>query len=150
MQELAARARKQMREGLEDDMNTAVAMAAIFDLVREANTAADNSELRQGDVAPIQAALKQFDEIFDVLYDGDAEKTRFALEWGKEQGRLTPEQLAQLENDLPDAEIEKLVAERNQAKRARDFARSDAIRDQLAKAGVILEDTKDGVRWKRK
>jgi cysteinyl-tRNA synthetase len=150
MQELAAHAQKQMREGLEDDMNTAVAMAAIFDLVREANTAADNNQLKQGDVAPIRAALKQFDEIFDVLYDGDAEKTRFALEWGKQHGRLTPEQLAQLENDLPDAEIEKLVAERNQAKRARDFGRSDAIRDQLAKAGVIIEDTKDGVRWKRK
>jgi cysteinyl-tRNA synthetase len=150
MQELAVHAQRQMREGLEDDMNTAVAMAAIFDLVREANTAADNNELKQGDLARIQAALQQFDEIFDVLRDGDAEKTRFALEWGKQQGRLTLEQLAQFENDLPDVEVEKLVAERNQAKRARDFARSDAIRNQLSKAGVILEDTKDGVRWKRK
>jgi cysteinyl-tRNA synthetase len=139
-----------MTEGLADDMNTAVAMAAIFDLVRETNIAADNGELRQDDVAPIQAALKQFDEIFDVLRDDDAEKTRFALEWGKQMGRLTPEQLAALDHQLSDAQIEALITERNDAKRARDFARADAIRKELTDAGVLLEDTKDGVRWKRK
>jgi cysteinyl-tRNA synthetase len=150
LQEAAATARRQMSEGLADDMNTAVAMAAIFDLVRETNIAADNGELRQDDVAPIQAALKQFDEIFDVLGDDDAEKTRFALEWGKQMGRLTPEQLAALDHQLSDAQIEGLITERNEAKRARDFARADAIRKQLTDAGVLLEDTKDGVRWKRK
>jgi cysteinyl-tRNA synthetase len=150
MQELAKQAQQQMREGLEDDMNTAVAMAAMFELVREANTAADAGKLLNGDVPALHGALEQFDEIFAVLDDTDAEKTRFALEWGKKMGRLTPAQEAQLANELSDAEIEKLVGERNAAKKARDFARSDAIRDQLAKAGVILEDTKDGVRWKRK
>ena len=130
-------------------MNTAVAMAAIFDLVREVNIAADNGELRQGDVGPVQAALQQFDEVFDVLRDGDAEKMRFALEWGKQMGRLTPEQLAALDHQLTDEQVEALVAERNEAKRARDFARADAIRKQLTAAGVLLEDTKDGVRWKR-
>jgi cysteinyl-tRNA synthetase len=150
MQEHATQAQQQMRAGLEDDMNTAVAMAAMFELVREANTAADAGKLMKGDVPALLAALKQFDEIFAVLNDDDAEKTRFALEWGKKMGRLTPEQEAQLANELSDAEIEKLVAERNDAKKARDFARSDAIRDQLAKAGVLIEDTKDGVRWKRK
>jgi cysteinyl-tRNA synthetase len=150
LQEAAATARKQMTEGLADDMNTAVAMAAIFDLVRETNIAADNGELRQGDVAPLQTALKQFDEIFDLLRDDDAEKTRFALEWGKQMGRLTPEQLAALDHQLSDAQVEALITERNEAKRARDFARADAIRKQLTDAGVLLEDTKDGVRWKRK
>jgi cysteinyl-tRNA synthetase len=150
LQEATATARKQMTEGLADDMNTAVAMAAIFDLVRETNIAADNGELRQDDVAPIQAALKQFDEIFDVLRDDDAEKARFALEWGKQMGRLTPEQLAALDHQLSDAQIEALITERNEVKRARDFARADAIRKQLTDAGVLLEDTKDGVRWKRK
>jgi cysteinyl-tRNA synthetase len=65
-------------------------------------------------------------------------------------GRLTPEQLAALDHQLSDAQIEALVQERNEAKRARDFARADAIRKQLTDAGVLLEDTKDGVRWKRK
>jgi cysteinyl-tRNA synthetase len=150
MQEAAHAAKQQMRSGLEDDMNTAAAMAAIFDLVREVNTAADQNALKAGDIPAIQGVLQQFDEIFDVLHDDDATKMRSALEWGKSMGRLTPAQLAQLESALSDGEVERLVEERNQAKRARDFARSDAIRDQLAKANIILEDTKDGVRWKRK
>jgi len=49
-----------------------------------------------------------------------------------------------------DAEVEKLVAEHSQARQARNFARSDAIRAQLAENGIVLENTKDGVRWKRK
>jgi cysteinyl-tRNA synthetase len=150
MQELAAATRRQMREGLDDDMNTAVAIGAMFELVREANIAADSNELKQGDVPALQGALKQFDEIFDVITDGDAEKTQVALEWGRKMGRLTPEQEAQLNHQLSDEQVEQLITERNAAKRARDFARSDAIRSQLAEAGVILEDTKDGVRWKRK
>jgi cysteinyl-tRNA synthetase len=52
--------------------------------------------------------------------------------------------------DLPDADIEKLVNERTAAKKARNFARADEIRAQLLDAGVVIEDTKDGVRWKRK
>ena len=150
VQEAVATASKQMTDGLADDMNTAVAMAAIFDLVRETNIAADNGELRQDDVAPIRGALDQFDELFDVLRDDDAEKTRFALAWGKQMGRLTPEQLAALDHQLSDSQIEALITERNEAKRARDFACADAIRKQLTDAGVLLEDTKDGVRWKRK
>jgi cysteinyl-tRNA synthetase len=142
-----------MTEGLADDMNTAVAMAAIFDLVRETNIAADNGELRQDDVAPIQAALKQFDEIFDVLRDDDAEKTRFAYQWAKSAGVAFDAKVGmQVEAEIlyGDEHIKQLVEERNRAKQARDFRRSDEIRDELAKAGVILEDTKDGVRWKRK
>jgi cysteinyl-tRNA synthetase len=51
---------------------------------------------------------------------------------------------------MSDAEVEKLIAERNAAKKSRDFARSDAIRKQLTEAGIVVEDTKDGIRWKRK
>jgi len=148
--ELAQQTETRFRAGLEDDMNTAVALAAIFDMVREVNTAADAGELRQGDVAPLLVVLKKFDEVFDVLTDNDAEKTRAAMEWAKAQGKLTPEQAASLTDQLTDAQVEELVAQRNAAKKARDFARSDAIRKQLADAGIVLEDTKDGVRWKRK
>ncbi len=150
----AEQAKTQMRAGLEDDMNTALALAAMFDLVREANTAADAGELKQENVSQLLGAMKQFDEIFDVLGENaekqDADTTRAALQWAKDAGKLTQEQEAQLANELGDAEIEQLVAERNTAKKSRDFARSDAIRKQLLDAGVLLEDTKDGVRWKRK
>jgi cysteinyl-tRNA synthetase len=141
-----------MTDGLSDDMNTAVALAAIFDLVREVNAAADAGELRTNDVPHLLSALQQFDEIFDVLESdaADAEKTRFAMEWAKKEGKLTAEQSAQLENQLSDAQIEDLVAQRNAAKKARDFSKSDAIRKQLSDAGILIEDTKDGVRWKRK
>jgi cysteinyl-tRNA synthetase len=150
--QLTAEAKAGMRAGLEDDMNTAVALGAIFDLVREVNAAADAGEVKKGDVPALLSALQQFDEIFDVLTNGgaDSEKMRAATEWARSVGKLSPEQAQSLENRLSDAQVEQLISERNQAKRSRDFARSDAIRKQLADAGIILEDTKDGVRWKRK
>jgi cysteinyl-tRNA synthetase len=147
-QEAATKAKNEMRAGMEDDLNTAYASAAIFDMVREANTLADRGELREGDKAPLLEALQQFDEIFAVLKDDDAEKMKVAMEWARAHGILK-------DSDVPaegmsDAEVTRLIEERNAAKKARDFAKSDSIREQLAESGVILEDTKDGVRWKRK
>jgi cysteinyl-tRNA synthetase len=146
-QEAAAKARQEMRAGMEDDLNTARASAAIFDLVREANTLADRGELREGDKAPVLEALRQFDEIFAVLEDNDAEKIRAATEWAKQHG-ITVEAAAA--EGISDEEVNRLIEERNAAKKARDFARSDAIRKQLTDAGIVVEDTKDGIRWKRK
>jgi cysteinyl-tRNA synthetase len=119
-------------------------------MVREVNAAADAGEVKQGDVAPLIAALDAFDEIFDVIRNGDNEKTRAAMEWARSAGKISPEQAAALNHSLTDEQVDALIAERNQAKRTRDFAKSDAIRKQLADSGIILEDTKDGVRWKRK
>lgn len=144
---LAEETKAQMRAALEDDLNTAQALAAMFDLVREANTAADKDELRQDDKAPLLDALRQFDEIFAVLKDDDAEKVAHALEWAKAHGLETANLSA---GSLSDAEVERLIAERTAAKKARDFAKADSIRTQLAEAGIIVEDTKDGIRWKRK
>lgn len=139
--EMAERAEKAMREfdsGLADDLNTAQALAAIFDLVREANIAMDRGEFRQGDVATVLAAMEKFDVIFAVLQDDDAEKLR-ALGIGQESTGPT------------DAEVEALVAERQVARKRRDFAASDRLRDELAARGILLEDSRDGtVRWKRK
>ncbi len=148
IQEQATAATQQMREAMEDDLNTAQALAAIFNLVREANTAADNGELRHDDKAPLLAALKQFDEIFDVLTDDDAAKINRNLEWARTHGKLGDADVPQ--PAIPDEQVERLMADRAAAKKARDFARSDAIRTQLAEAGILVEDTKDGVRWKRK
>jgi cysteinyl-tRNA synthetase len=88
------------------------------------------------------------------LKDDDAAKMRATVEWAKAEGledKISSDtaDLARAAT-LSDEEIEKLVAEHSQARKARDFARSDAIRAQLADNGVILENTKDGVRWKRK
>jgi cysteinyl-tRNA synthetase len=147
-QEAAAKAKSEMRAGMEDDLNTAYASAAIFDMVREANTLADRGELREGDKAPLLEALQQFDEIFAVLKDDDAEKMKAAMDWARSHGILKESEVPA--EGMSDAEVNRLVEERNAAKKARDFARSDAIRKQLSDAGIVVEDTKDGIRWKRK
>jgi len=136
--ERIARARSEFDRGLADDLNTALALAAVFDLVRDINIAIDRGEVHQGDAEAVKAALASFDQILAVLCDDDAEKLR-AL--GFDLGNALP----------PEAEIEALVAERQAARKRRDFAASDRIRDQLAERGIVLEDTRDGaVRWKHK
>jgi cysteinyl-tRNA synthetase len=138
MAERVAKAREDFDRGLADDLNTAVALAAIFDLVRDANTAIDRGEFRQGDAASVLDAMEMFDAIFAVLRDDDSEK-------------LMALGISPTGPTLSDAEVEALVAERQAARKRRDFAASDRIRDQLADLGVILEDSRDGgVRWKRK
>jgi cysteinyl-tRNA synthetase len=122
----AAEGIRQFEEALDDDLNTAEALAAVFEYVRDANTAMDSGDFRAGNAAAARDLLRRFDAIFDVL-------------------RPTAS-----EGGLSDAEIEALVGERTQAKKNRDFTRADAIRKQLLEAGVIVEDTKDGARWKRK
>jgi cysteinyl-tRNA synthetase len=136
---------------LANDLNTAEARAAIFDLVRHANTAADHGKLQQGNVQPILDALRQFDQVFNVLEDRDADIARGALAWAGHEGKLTEASAGlQASLDLTDADIEKLIAERTSAKKSRNFARADAIRNDLSAKGILLEDSKDGVRWKRK
>jgi cysteinyl-tRNA synthetase len=111
---------------LDDDLNTAEALAAVFEFVRETNILADQGNFLAGNKAPALDLLSRFDRIFDVLRPKVADGA------------------------LADAAIEALVAERSAAKKAKQFAHADEIRNQLLEAGVILEDTKDGVRWKRK
>jgi cysteinyl-tRNA synthetase len=151
IQEAAKKAHAEYLEALANDLNTADARAPIFELVRAANTAMDQGQFFSADRDAVLPVLADFDAVFDVLEDRDAEPTRRALEWAKEAGRMgevAPELLAA--RSLSDEQIEALVAERTAAKKTRNFARADAIRNELMEKGVILEDSKDGVKWKRK
>jgi cysteinyl-tRNA synthetase len=132
-------------------LNTAEASAAISEMVRAANSAADAGTLGAENADEILRVLNLFDGVFAVLVDRDAELTRGALQWAEAEGRgdeASAELAARM--GLSDEAIDALVAERTQAKKTRNFARADAIRTELLAKGVVIEDGKDGVRWKRK
>ncbi len=109
---------------MDDNLNTSVAFAALHNLVREVNTALANETVQTDDRVRILQILESFDSVFGIFGETDEE--------------------------ILSDEIEKLIEERQEARRNRNFARSDEVRDLLAERGIILEDTKDGVRWKRK
>ena len=122
--QLIEKAVSDFEAAMDDDFNTAAALASIHDLVREINTILANDRLRSDDRAAVLNALSIFDSVLGVF---------------------GPE-----EDQMLEADIEALITERQNARHDRNFARSDEIRDQLAAKGIILEDTRDGVRWKRK
>ena len=152
--ELAKETIERMRAALEDDLNTAQAQGAIFEMVRRANAAADAGQMRKDDISPLLCAVEKFDEIFAVLKDDDQPKIQRVLEWARTEGKLkeaSQEVIAAANaQQLSDAEVEEKVAEMEQARRARNFKQSDAIRAELHAAGIIVEITKDGARWRRK
>jgi cysteinyl-tRNA synthetase len=147
----ARKARVEYLSALANDLNTAEARAPIFDLLRVGNTAIDQGRFFAGDREAVLKVLADFDAVFDVIEDRDAEPTRRAVEWAERSGRqadVAPELLAR--QGLTDDAIEALIAERTQAKKHRNFARADQIRKELTEKGIVIEDSKDGVRWKRK
>ncbi len=109
---------------MDDDLNTARALAAIHDLVTEINIVLGDGNLRQGDRDAVLKAVDGFNSVLGIFGEPESE-------------------------EMLDEEIESLIDERQTARANRDFERSDEIRDQLAEKGIVLEDTKDGVRWKR-
>jgi cysteinyl-tRNA synthetase len=111
--------------GLDDDLNTAQALAAVFDFIRANNIALNEGQIREDDRAQIFDFFRKVDDRLGIV--------------------PTMEELVQ-----GDAEIESLIAKRNEARRNRDFAMSDRIRDQLLDRGVLIEDTREGTRWRRK
>jgi cysteinyl-tRNA synthetase len=154
MRKVAADTVDRMRAALEDDLNTAQAQAAIFEMVRHANTAFDTGGVKKEDVPALLAALDKFDDIFSVLHDDDIPKMKQVLQWALAEGRekdITQELRDALQSgELSDADIEAKIAEMKAARAARDFKKSDAIRSELAEDGVLVEITKDGIRWRRK
>jgi cysteinyl-tRNA synthetase len=159
MAQLADETIAQMKSALDDDLNTAEAQAAMFDMLRKANTALDaaeagQNEVRQDDVKPLLAALEKFDEIFGVLKDDDQPKMKAILEWAKAEGRekeISPELLEFAGSaQLTDEQVNQKLAEMQAARKVRNFQLADAIRAETITAGIIVENTKDGVRWRRK
>ncbi len=117
------RARDEFDAALDDDLNTSRALGAVFEWIRDVNRAIDEGRATAADRPGLEAMLGAFDRIYDVL---------------------TPDPP---ETELS-SEIASLIAEREVAREERDWARADAIREELAGRGVILEDTPQGVRWK--
>jgi len=154
MTTLAQQTSNRVREALDDDLNTAQAQAAIFDMVRAANAAIDSNELKQADVPPLHAVLDQFDAIFSVLADDDALNMQKILDWAQADGRekdISPGLRGIVRSTaLSDQQIEQKIAEMDKARRARAFALSDAVRAELTAQGILIEQTKEGVRWRRK
>jgi len=154
MQALASETMAKMQAALEDDLNTAQAQAAIFEMVRQANTALDTEALKKDDAAALLRALEKFDEVFAVLEDDDVSKMKKVLQWAQAEGRdrdITDSLREALQSgQLSDSDIESKINEMKAARTARDFKKSDAIRGELTEAGVLIEITKDGIRWRRK
>jgi cysteinyl-tRNA synthetase len=107
---------------MDDDLNTAGALGALFTLIREANIAMDEGRILAGDAEGLKTAVMKIDPVLDLF----------------------PKQRENL-----DAEIESLIAARNAVRKARNFAESDRIRDELLGRGILLEDTPAGTRWRR-
>ena len=143
-----------IKSALDDDLNTAEAQAAMFDMLRKANTALDAEEVREDDVKPLLGALEKFDEIFGVLKDDDQPKMKVILDWARSEGREKEISAELMEiagsAQLADEEVNQKLAEMEAARKSRNFKASDALRAELTAAGIIVENTKDGVRWRRK
>jgi cysteinyl-tRNA synthetase len=122
--EAASRALARFEEAMDADLNTSAALAAVFDLLKEGNTAISSSSMTKGDARAFKEAIERMNQVLAVF--GKGEK----LSLGQE--------------------VESLIEERIQARGRRDFQRADAIRKELEDRGIVLEDSPTGTRWRRK
>ena len=151
---LAHETAERVTAALNDDLNTAEAQGAIFDMLRKANTALDAGDLRQHDVRALLATLDRFDAIFAILKDDDQPKMKAILDWARAEGRekeISPELMEIAgSTQLSDEQVNQKISQMEAARKSRNFKVSDTLRAELIGAGIIVENTKDGVRWRRK
>jgi len=155
MQTLASETIERMRASLDDDLNTAQAQAAIFEMVRSANSALDLGQIKKDDTGPLLAALEKFDEIFAVLNDDDGPKMKQVFDWAPTEGRekeISAELREAVQSaQMSETEIQARVDQIQELRKARDFKASDALRaETITAANIIIENTKDGIVWRRK
>ena len=112
---------KKFEDAMEDDFNTADAVSAVFELVKFANTEVKDTSSAEF-AEKVLSVLKTLTDILGLIVVKEKES---------------------------DAEIDALIEERQAARKAKNFARADEIRDELKARGIVLEDTKDGVKWKK-
>lgn len=117
-------AQSRFEAALDDDLNTSEALAAIHDFMRETNTTIAKTGVLEEDRLAILSLIDHFDSVFNIFGD--------------------------VKQELLDADIQNLIEQRQAARAAKNFALADDIRGQLTTQGIILEDTKDGIRWRRK
>jgi cysteinyl-tRNA synthetase len=123
LHEIATRALREFEEGMDDDLNTSVALAAVHNFSREVNTALARKQVKADNQRELLEVINRIDSVLNIF--------------GEQQ------------REILDSEIQALLDQRQEARHRRDFGRADEIRRELADRGIILEDTKDGVRWKR-
>jgi cysteinyl-tRNA synthetase len=124
LHQASLRALQEFEEAMDDDLNTSIALAVIHNLSRVVNTALARKQIKEDNKRELLELLARIDTVLNIFGDEQCE--------------------------MLDSEIQSLIDKRQEARRRRDFGRADEIRDELARRGIILEDTKDGVRWKRK
>lgn len=124
LREVGQRVLREFEAGMDDDLNTSVALAAVHNLSREVNSALARKQVREDNKRELLEIINRFDSVLNIF--GEDEQV------------------------MLESEIQALIDERQEARRRRDFTRADEIRDELLRRGIILEDTKDGLRWKRK
>jgi cysteinyl-tRNA synthetase len=115
--------------GMDDDLNTAVALAALFNLIKAVNTALDEGRVLAGDRSRILEFMRLVHERLGIVADPEAAPSAGNGAGGARQ-------------------VEELLAAREEARAHRDFGRADEIRRQLAEMGVLIEDTREGTRWR--
>ncbi len=114
-------------ETVDDDLNITGGMGVLFDFIHSMNLAIDQEEMTTADRDAVMAALKHIDSVFGFIFFEDTSA-----------------------GEIDSTEIEKLIQERNQARKDKNFARADEIRDMLEEKGIILQDSKEGTRWIKK